>query len=79
LPLTYLDDFTAKVDKVTTKQIQDAFKRRIDPDSLATVIVGAPEVEKANKYGSHHRRHPPQPPHRNSRCRRIAPHAGPGA
>ncbi|MDO8988321.1 MAG: pitrilysin family protein [Sideroxyarcus sp.] len=43
LPLTYLDDFTAKVDKVTSKQIKDAFKRRIDPDALATVIVGAPE------------------------------------
>jgi zinc protease len=46
LPLTYLDDFTTRVDKVTAKQIQDAFKRRIDPDALATVIVGAPE-EKA--------------------------------
>ncbi len=44
LPPTYLDDFTAKVDKVTTKQINDAFKRRIDPDALATVIVGAPEA-----------------------------------
>ena len=44
LPLTYLDDFTARVDKVTAKQIQDAFKRRIDPDALATVIVGAPEA-----------------------------------
>jgi zinc protease len=43
LPLTYLDDFTDKVDKVTGEQIRDAFKRRIDPDSLATVIVGAPE------------------------------------
>ena len=43
LPLTYLDDFTTKVDKVTTRQIRDAFKRRIDPDALATVIVGAPE------------------------------------
>jgi zinc protease len=42
LPLTYLDDFTNKVDKVTTKQINDAFKRRVDPDALATVIVGAP-------------------------------------
>ncbi|OIR05579.1 peptidase M16 inactive domain protein [mine drainage metagenome] len=42
LPLTYLDDFTAKVEKVTAKQIHDAFKRRIDPDALATVIVGAP-------------------------------------
>ena len=43
LPLTYLDDFTARVDKVTTRQIRDAFKRRIDPDALATVIVGAPD------------------------------------
>ncbi len=42
LPLTYLDDFTSKVDRVTTRQIRDAFKRRIDPDALATVIVGAP-------------------------------------
>ena len=44
LPLTYLDDFTAKVDKVTVKQINDAFKRRVDPDALATVIVGAPDI-----------------------------------
>jgi len=43
LPLTYLDDFTAKVEKVTTAQIRDAFKRRIHPDTMATVIVGAPE------------------------------------
>ena len=46
LPLTYLDDFVAKVDKVTTSQIHDAFKRRIHPDKMATVIVGLPE-EKA--------------------------------
>lgn len=43
LPLTYLDDFTAKVDKVTVAQIHDAFKRRVHPDAMATVIVGAPE------------------------------------
>ena len=43
LPLTYLDDFTAKVEKVTTAQIHDAFKRRIHPEAMATVIVGAPE------------------------------------
>jgi zinc protease len=46
LPLTYLDDFTAKVDRVTTAQIRDAFKRRIHPDAMATVIVGAPEEKK---------------------------------
>jgi zinc protease len=44
MPLTYMDDFTAKVDKVTTAQIHDAFKRRIHPDAMATVIVGAPKV-----------------------------------
>ncbi len=43
LPLTYLDDFPKKVDKVTVKQINDAFKRRVNPDAMATVIVGAPE------------------------------------
>jgi zinc protease len=42
LPLTYLDDFTDRVEAVTTRQIRDAFKRRIDPDAMATVIVGAP-------------------------------------
>jgi zinc protease len=45
LPLTYLDDFTGKVEKVTVAQIRDAFKRHINPDALATVIVGAPEAK----------------------------------
>nr|SPS06486.1 Peptidase M16 domain protein [Candidatus Nitrotoga fabula] len=43
LPLTYLDDFVANVDRVTSEQIRSAFKRRINPDAMATVIVGAPE------------------------------------
>ena len=43
LPLTYLDEFTGKVDRVTVAQIHDAFKRHINPDAMATVIVGAPE------------------------------------
>ena len=46
LPLTYLDDFTRNIDRVTVAQIRDAFKRHIDPQAMATVIVGAPE-EKA--------------------------------
>jgi len=45
LPLTYLDDFTAKVDKVTVAQIRDAFRRHVNPDAMATVIVGAPETK----------------------------------
>lgn len=47
LPLTYLDDFPGKVSKVTTAEIRAAFKRKMNPDALATVIVGAPET--ANK------------------------------
>lgn len=43
LPLTYLDDFVGKVDQVTVAQIHDAFKRRVNPDAMATVIVGAPD------------------------------------
>jgi zinc protease len=43
LPLTYLDDFTHNIDKVTITQIREAFKRHIDPQAMATVIVGAPE------------------------------------
>jgi zinc protease len=43
LPLTYLDDFTHNVDRVTVAQIRDAFARHINPQAMATVIVGAPE------------------------------------
>jgi zinc protease len=40
LPLDYLDRFTERVEAVTAEQIQDAFKRRIDPKRLVTVQVG---------------------------------------
>jgi len=40
LPLDYLDRFNEHVSAVTTEQIRDAFKRRVDPDRFATVIVG---------------------------------------
>jgi zinc protease len=46
LPLTYLDDFVGNVEKVTVEKIRSAYKRRVNPDAMATVIVGAPE-EKA--------------------------------
>ena len=42
LPLSYLDDFVPRVEKVTVEQIKSAFQRRINPDSMVTVIVGAP-------------------------------------
>jgi len=43
LPLTYLDDFTHKVEQVSLAQIRAAFARHIDPEAMATVIVGAPQ------------------------------------
>ena len=40
LPQDYLDRFNERVSAVTTEQIRDAFRRRVHPDRLATVIVG---------------------------------------
>ena len=41
LPLDYLDTFSAKVEAVTLDQIRDAFARRIHPERMVTVVVGA--------------------------------------
>ncbi len=41
LPLTYLDDFNKEIAKVTAAQVKDAFARRVKPDQMVTVIVGA--------------------------------------
>ncbi len=43
LPLTYVDDYLAAVETVTTAQIKQAFKHRIRPEGMVTVIVGAVE------------------------------------
>jgi zinc protease len=43
MPLTYLDDFTRKVEQVTVAQVKAAFARHINPNAMATIIVGAPE------------------------------------
>lgn len=40
LPLDYLQTFNKKVEKVTRAQIVDAFRRRIEPDRMVTVMVG---------------------------------------
>jgi zinc protease len=45
LPLTYLDDYVRAVDKVTVKQIKEAFQRRILPEGMVTVVVGAMKNE----------------------------------
>lgn len=41
MPLDYLDQFQAKVEAVTAEQIKEAFQRRIRPEWLQTVTVGA--------------------------------------
>ncbi|MDX9951417.1 MAG: pitrilysin family protein [Methylophilaceae bacterium] len=41
LPLSYLEDFNKEVEKVTAAQIKEAFNRRIHPDQMVTVVVGA--------------------------------------
>jgi zinc protease len=43
LPLTYLDDFVKNVERVTAADIKNAFARRIDPERMVTVVVGAAE------------------------------------
>lgn len=40
MPLDYLDTFIANVESVTLPKIQDAFKRRVQPDKMVTVMVG---------------------------------------
>ena len=45
LPLTYLDDYVSAVDNVTVAQIKDAFQRRILPEGMVTVVVGAIKKE----------------------------------
>jgi len=40
LPITYLDDFSANVEKVTVAEIRAAFARHIDPARMVTVVVG---------------------------------------
>jgi len=41
LPLTYLDDFPARVNAVTNAQIRAAFARHVMREHLVTVIVAA--------------------------------------
>lgn len=43
LPLSYMDDFPVRISKVSVADISAAFRRKVNPDVMATVIVGAPE------------------------------------
>ena len=39
LPLTYLDDFSIQIERVTLEQIKETWRRRIHPERMATVVV----------------------------------------
>ncbi len=41
LPLDYLDNWTARIAKVSAADIQAAFARKLQPDKMVTVTVGA--------------------------------------
>ncbi len=43
LPLDYLDTFVANINQQTKQKVDDVLKRRIHPDKMLTVIVGAKE------------------------------------
>ena len=40
LPLDYLNTFTENVAQVTVEKVRSAFKRRLDPEKMVTIIVG---------------------------------------
>ena len=44
LPLDWLERFNARVEAVTVERVREAFRRRLHPDRMVTVIVGPPGV-----------------------------------
>ncbi|MBI2295869.1 MAG: insulinase family protein [Betaproteobacteria bacterium] len=45
LPLTYLEDFVKNVERVSIADVRDAFRRRVRPERMVTVVVGAEDVK----------------------------------
>ena len=43
LPLTYLDTWTQQIDKVSAADIKAAFERKLQPQKMVTVVLGAGE------------------------------------
>jgi zinc protease len=41
LPLDYLDTWTQQVKGLTTAQIRAAFARKLQPENMVTVVLGA--------------------------------------
>jgi zinc protease len=49
LPLDYLDTYNKHVEAVTADQIRDAFRRRIHPQDMVTVMVGGESAATAKQ------------------------------
>jgi zinc protease len=49
LPLDYLDTWTQRVERVTAAEIKAAFARKLQPQRMVTVVVGAPAVAAARQ------------------------------
>ena len=41
LPLDYLDGWTKRVEALTTTQVRDALQRKLQPDRMVTIVLGA--------------------------------------
>ncbi len=48
LPLDFLDTYSRQVGEVTLAQIKDAFKRRVNPEQMVTVVVGGGATESSH-------------------------------
>lgn len=51
LPLDFLDTYTRKIEAVSADQIRDAFRRRLHPDTMATVMVGPTDQAAGKSVG----------------------------
>lgn len=49
LPLDYLNRFPETINKITRDEVVDAFKRRVHPDKLLTIVVGKQESTDQEK------------------------------
>ncbi|NOX08710.1 MAG: insulinase family protein [Gammaproteobacteria bacterium] len=48
LPLSYLEDFNGNISRLTRDEIHDAFRRRINPDRMVTIVVGGEDIFKGD-------------------------------
>ena len=49
LPMTYLNDFTKNIEKVSLDDVKKAFRDHLNPDSFVTVVVGSGQESETEK------------------------------